>query len=307
MQDSTAVQRVKPFESASELRAEHMGLLEELNRQLVQEATAKKESAALAQLEPQIRVFLDRGAATGIYLEEIEERTACQVLLDYWASSLSRAGIRVSGVRLAEFDGEQLPVLSEEDCPYVGLKAFADETYFYGREANTRELLEMIKDHPLVVVHGASGSGKSSLVMGGVLPALKAKGATSELLIVPNFTPGNAVLDNLVKAVLQVCQSTCGSVPEEVTRLRQDSMHLCAMVGGANAQPTLITIDQFEEVFTLSDPADRETLAANLAQFLEAGRGHRVILTMREEFRSRILELRALGPYIGSVHKLPVF
>jgi hypothetical protein len=66
------------------------------------------------------------------------------------------------------------------------------------------------------------------------------------------------------------------------------------MVGGAEAPPTLITIDQFEEVCTLSNPADRETLVANLAQLLQLGRDHRVILTMREEFRSTIVALSAL-------------
>jgi len=70
------------------------------------------------------------------------------------------------------------------------------------------------------------------------------------------------------------------------------------MLGGSAARPTLITIDQFEEVFTLLDEAEREALVANLAQLLESGRGHRVVLTVREEFRSRIAGLGALGPHL---------
>ena len=61
----------------------------------------------------------------------------------------------------------------------------------------------------------------------------------------------------------------------------------------------MITVDQFEEVFTLAEPADREALVANLAEFLESDRGHRVILTVREEFRSRIVELQAAEPFFG--------
>ena len=289
----TAVsQRVEPFESASALREAHARLLEALDGELGQEASAEDETSSLARLETSIRQFLERGGATGVYLEEIRERTACQVLLDYWVSSLRQAGIQVSGVRLARFDGVQLPDLQDKPCPYVGLEAFRDQTFFFGREADTQTLLKQVRDVPLVIVSGASGSGKSSLVMGGVLPALAA-----ELCIVPPFVPGNTVLDALAHAVLQIRAG--GSVADEAARLRQDPRHLCTMLGGAGVRPTLLTIDQFEEVFTLSDLADREVLVAQLAQLLEAGLGHRVILTMREEFRNRMAELRALDPYRG--------
>jgi hypothetical protein len=115
---------------------------------------------------------------------------------------------------------------------------------------------------------------------------------------VPPIVPGNAVLDHLVDAVLRTCSSASDAVTAEVERLRQDPSRLCAMVGGAEAPPTLITIDQFEEVFTLSDPADCETLVVSLATLLELDRGHRVILTMREEFRNRIAALGALDQYL---------
>jgi hypothetical protein len=70
------------------------------------------------------------------------------------------------------------------------------------------------------------------------------------------------------------------------------------MVGGAGARPVLVTVDQFEEIFTLCDQTDREAFVANLAGLLEAGRNHRVIVTVREEFRSRIVGLEALGPFL---------
>jgi hypothetical protein len=260
MSDAAAAQSAAPYESASELREAHAHLLEAFDSQLGEDASSAGEAAALARLEPEIRRFLERGVATGIYLEEMKERTSCQVLLDYWLSSLAQAGLQAGSVRLARFDAGQLPDLKKVPCPYVGLDAFRDETYFFGREADTKALLAQVRDSPLVVVLGASGSGKSSLVMGGVLPALRAEGA---LRVVPPCVPGNAVLEHPVEA---------------------------------EAPPALITIDQFEEVFTLSSAEDREALVASLAQLLEAG--HRVILTVREEFRSRIVELRALSPYL---------
>lgn len=297
MSDAAVSQGVAPFESASELREAHARLLETLDWQLGEDPSAAGEAVALTSIEAKIRQFLERGAATGVYLEEIKDRTECQVLLDYWVSSLAQAGRQVSGARLAKFDGEQLPDLNDKSCPYVGLEAFRDrdQAFFFGREADTQTVLAQVRDSPLVVVLGASGSGKSSLVMGGVLPALAAQGT---LRIVPTFVPGNAVLDQLADAVLGTCGGARGHLVAEVARLRQDPSHLCGMLGGAEASPTVITIDQFEEVFTLSDPTDRESLVANLANLLEAGRDHRVILTVREEFKTRIVELLPLSRHL---------
>jgi len=298
MSDIKVSRMAVPFESASELREAHIGLLEALDKQLGQDVSIENEAAALAQIEPQIRQFMERGAATGIYIEEIKDRTACQILLDYWVSSLTHAGKQFAAARLSQFDGTQLPDLKDKPCPYVGLEAFRDRTFFFGREAAVQKLLEQIREAPLVVVLGASGSGKSSLVMGGVLPALREKGSVPELRIIPPFVPGNAVLNHLADAILGVCTGAFDGVAGEAEKLRQDPLRFYAMAGGADAPPTLITIDQFEEVFTLSDAADRDALVSNLTQFIESGRGHRVILTMREEFRSRMVELRGLSSYI---------
>src|SRR5713101_314738 len=296
MAKAIASERLTPFESASELREAHACLLEALDVQLARDGSTEGEAAALAHLEPEVRQFVERGAATGAYIEEITERTACQTLLDYWVSSLSHAGMHIGGIRLARFDGERLPDLKDRPCPYVGLEAFRDPTFFFGREADTQALVAQLRDAPLVVVTGASGSGKSSLVIAGVLPAIAAEKSTQALCIVPPFVPGNAVLEYLADAVGR--GNKIAEVAVEAAVLRQDPQHLSAMVGGEQARPTLITIDQFEEVFTLSASEDRQALVANLGRLLKAGRGHLVILTVREEFRSHIVELLPLSPYL---------
>jgi len=125
-----------PFESGTELREVHACLLEALDTELGQDTSAEAEQAALARLEPKIRQFLSRGSATGVYLEDIKERTDCQMLLDFWASSLSQSGTHTLASRLANFDGTQLPDLNDKPHPYVGLNAFQDPTFFFGREAD---------------------------------------------------------------------------------------------------------------------------------------------------------------------------
>ena len=108
---------VIPFESAAELRDAHERLLEALDEQLGPDPSAAMETQGLLRLEPQVREFVERGAATGAYLEEITERTACQTLVDYWASNLARAGAHIGRARLAQFDNAHLPILPDEPCP----------------------------------------------------------------------------------------------------------------------------------------------------------------------------------------------
>jgi WD40 repeat protein len=290
-------ERALPYESASELREAHASLLEELDAALAGDMKGAAEAAALRRLEPRIRRFLERGAASGAYIEEVTQRTSCQVLLDYWKSSLAAAGLRPPVARLAKFDADQLPDLLDKACPYVGLDAFRDATYFFGRDADTRALVEQLRDAPLLVVLGSSGSGKSSLVMGGVLPTLR-EAAPAPLVIVPPFVPGKAVLEALAAAVSRRTTASPDELRREADLLRSDPLRLAELVGGTAAPATLVVVDQFEEVFTLCSATEREAFARLLAGLLQASRGHRVLLTVREEFRSRIVELLPLGPYL---------
>jgi energy-coupling factor transporter ATP-binding protein EcfA2 len=89
--------------------------------------------------------------------------------------------------------GETLPEY-EARCPFRGLESFRieDREFFFGREELTRKLVGKIKAHSFLTVLGASGSGKSSLVMAGVIPALD-----SDYVI---FRPGTNPLGGLESA-----------------------------------------------------------------------------------------------------------
>src|SRR5215831_10669324 len=58
--------------------------------------------------------------------------------------------------------------------PFPGLRPFQieEEYLFFGRETQRKELIALLREHRFVAVLGASGSGKSSLVRAGLLPAL---------------------------------------------------------------------------------------------------------------------------------------
>src|ERR1700692_3088035 len=60
-------------------------------------------------------------------------------------------------------------------CPFRGLDAFseADQDYFFGREEDATTIGANVLTAPLTVLYGASGVGKSSTIMAGVIPMLR--------------------------------------------------------------------------------------------------------------------------------------
>jgi WD40 repeat protein len=288
-----------PFEGPGEMRDENARLLEEMDLRLGQDTRPESETAVLRELEPRIRDFLARGTATGAFVENIRERTACQVLLDYWSSTLSHAGIDAARPRLDPFDAARLPDLKDRQCPFVGLEAFRDPGFFFGREKAVDSLLQRVAEAPLVVVQGASGSGKSSLVMGGALPRLAAPDHVPPYRILGPFTPGSAPLEALAGAVGAVASGSHRDVGTDAAALRRDPASLVRMLEEGGAAATLLVVDQFEELFTLAPESERTALVACLDALLRSRPDNRVVLTLREEFSSELERIDALRPHLS--------
>src|SRR5258707_5317560 len=62
--------------------------------------------------------------------------------------------------------------------PYVGPRPFGrdEKDIFFGRDSEARDLCSLVVAHPLVLLHAASGAGKSSLLNAGLIPLLEARG-----------------------------------------------------------------------------------------------------------------------------------
>ena len=86
-------------------------------------------------------------------------------------------------------------------CPYRGLEPFREEdaAFFCGRDDAVRELVARAEAHAFVAVVGPSGSGKSSLVFAGLLPALRRQGRTTMWDVV-TLRPGKRPLQGLAEA-----------------------------------------------------------------------------------------------------------
>ena len=218
-------------------------------------------------------------------IHPVDRRTRiprCSVILDRWkplSSPLAADWPAAKGLHWASIqlysraaDGMELrPVLFR---PYRGLLAFEPEhqRFFFGRDnevaAIHRALQALIAAGKprLLVVAGASGTGKSSVVLSGAVPKLLVDEDDGRRLPFARMRPGNqpqAALDSALQA-------------------------------HAGAQgPVLLVVDQFEELFTqVSDHAARQTFAQRLWMLAGDPRSQvRVIVTLRVDFIGRCGEL----------------
>ena len=274
-----------PFSSMTALRV--------ANTQLGELRRSQGEGPALVAA---VQTFLARGSATGALLAEEDDRWSAQGLLDYWAAALERAGTLAPEATLAEFDPLLAPELPESACPYLGLDAFdeANAALFFGRRRVVAELVERLRDHRLLVVVGPSGSGKSSLVRAGLLPALRADGVPGSAgwQILPPLVPGSDPGAALDRALGTGTGDRGQGTGDRATGGRGDGSRSLIPA------PHLLLIDQFEETFTLcTDEARRaEFLARLVALATDAGAAHRVVLTMRSDFEPFIARAEALQP-----------
>ncbi|MFN8375063.1 MAG: protein kinase [Anaerolineae bacterium] len=202
-----------------------------------------------------------------------------------------------------------LPGASDMVNPYKGLRPFeaVDADQFFGREKLTTQLLgRLTEDDPLkrfLAVVGPSGSGKSSVVKAGLIPALR-QGALpgSKDWFLVEMVPGMHPLDELENALLRVAVNKPDNLREV---LRRDARGL-----GIAAQSILPTvgnselalfIDQFEEAFTLvSEPQETAHFLDLLASaIVDPYCPLRVVITLRADFYDRPLMHPAFSDLIS--------
>ena len=186
-----------------------------------------------------------------------------------------------------EIDRQPARPVPTTACPYPGLVPFDASTarWFFGRERAVADLTDRVRARlasggPLVLV-GASGSGKSSLLRAGLLPAL-AGGALPGSARWPRvvFTPGEHPLRELVRRIAEISRmpATAGALADAIRADPSRAVEIFAELlaagtgsgarNGTTASATprrfVIAVDQLEEIFTLC------TDARERAAFVEA-------------------------------------
>ncbi|MEM7113490.1 MAG: hypothetical protein AAF614_13720 [Chloroflexota bacterium] len=251
------------------------------------------------QFWDEVQIFLQRGEALGAYLNNDEERQTAQSRLDYWHLEVIKRGVQPPEAILADFDIALQPELPDDRCPYVGLGPFteSDAHLFYGRRQLTEQLIKTLTLSRLITVIGASGSGKSSLVLAGLLPRLRqgaltngSKGKEASWRIYGPIVPGSAPLSNLAQSLKPDDVSLATWIADQTTGFQRSEFHLTELIRDGGEETAVIVIDQFEETFTLCrDLAERNAFISNLLQLVRTrDSNHIVILTMRSDYESYV-------------------
>jgi WD40 repeat protein len=155
------------------------------------------------------------------------------------------------------------PVADDRAAPYLGLAPYDidDADRFFGRTKMTARLVDLLDRHRFVAVFGVSGSGKSSLLRAGLVPALRNGGGRAAVVVTPGTRP--AALDEVL------------------------------------ARECVLVVDQFEELFTqCADELERERFVEALVA--RAARPHSAtVIGVRADFYARCIELPGLASLLA--------
>ncbi|MDF5710648.1 MAG: hypothetical protein PUP90_24000 [Nostoc sp. S4] len=172
--------------------------------------------------------------------------------------------------------------------PYIGLKKFEtkDSNKFFGRDRQIKALSEELNKNNLLLLIGASGSGKSSLILAGLIPYLENKWGTNKLFtltLVPTKNPFKSLYSKLPEEYEEIGENlfleksvSNTALVDLVESIQKESHYI------------LIYIDQFEELFTISSKVDE----AKCQQFIDCliqliGQNNpsvKIVMTMRSDF-----------------------
>jgi serine/threonine protein kinase/WD40 repeat protein len=182
--------------------------------------------------------------------------------------------------------------------PYKGLRAFqaADNQDFFGREKVVSRLVARMSATEeysrFLAVVGPSGSGKSSLVKAGLIPALwRGELPNSEKWFIVEMLPGSHPLDELEVALTRIAANQSSNLNEHLRRDNRGLLRAAGLLLPADDSELVLVLDQFEEVFTLLDDEDERSHFLELlyTAITEPRSRVRVIITLRADFYDRPL------------------
>ena len=176
--------------------------------------------------------------------------------------------------------------------PYKGLKKFDssewDAKRFWGREQLVEDLRKDLDATNTLLLLGASGSGKSSVVSAGLIPRFAEEWGAKlvTLTLTPDENPFESLYASLLRASFKQADAKIARQAESTTLTRivnqksEDSFWV-------------IFLDQFEELFTLSTEQERNQFIAGLVHLHSAlektkWRSVKVVMTMRADFSDRL-------------------
>lgn len=177
--------------------------------------------------------------------------------------------------------------------PYKGLKKFDssewDAKRFWGREQLIEDLHKDLSASNMLLLLGASGSGKSSVVSAGLIPKLAEEWGAN--LVTLTLTPDENPFESLYASLLR--SSVVKQADAKIAQQAEPDTLTRIINQKSKDSFWLIFLDQFEELFTLSSEQERNQFIAGLIYLHNAldcakQRSVKVIMTMRADFSDRL-------------------
>ncbi len=201
------------------------------------------------------------------------------------------------------------PQRVEARNPYKGLRPFteADSRDFFGRGELIQRLVARLREDGagcrFLAVIGASGSGKSSVVRAGLVPAIR-HGALGdpEGCFIAEMSPGARPMEALEAAILRIAVRPAPSLPDVLDSGPRGLLEAVELVAPAEAEVVLV-VDQFEEAFNQwgADEGERERFLESLRVATVDPRSRlRVVLTLRADFYDRPLTYPRFGELLAA-------
>jgi len=200
---------------------------------------------------------------------------------------------------------------------YPGLRPFTldEDSVFFGREPMIDDIIDLLAKRCLILVHGSSGSGKSSLILAGVLPRLARQHRRHGWRWrTASMRPGGGPLWNLAHALAELEGGTPSAARVNELRLSfdrtgADLTQIVTHLAGMEQERLCLLVDQFEELFRYARETSREEsrLFVDLITTVlkqDSASPVRVILTMRSEFLGECARLPGLAAVVNTAQYL---
>jgi WD40 repeat protein/serine/threonine protein kinase len=250
---------------------------------------------AVSSVEERWRHFFDKGMAT-------EAGTRFQDMGSWLDAVLEVLG--ETDTVASDPSRSRVELQTQATNPYQGLASFQPEDahLFFGRDSLVEELVGRLSRERVLVVGGASGSGKSSLVRAGLIPAVRS-GALKEsrrwpvVLFTPRSEPVKELAYQLNRTTSTATQRhtvplTAEELPASPHQARAAAETITDATGGL-----LMVVDQFEELFTQTQSRETQQIFLDaLAEMVDPVDSRaRLVIVMRADFYAQ----SALFPWLA--------